>query len=37
MDLAQPVPQKVPYVALPAGWRFVLAPGHEDVWFDESC
>ncbi|WP_459792673.1 immunity protein Imm33 domain-containing protein [Arthrobacter sp. AD-310] len=29
-------PAVVPYLALPAGWRFLLAPGHEDVWFDES-
>ncbi|WP_421913980.1 immunity protein Imm33 domain-containing protein [Paenarthrobacter ureafaciens] len=26
----------VPSLALPAGWRFLLTPGHEDVWFDES-
>ena len=26
----------VPYLGLPPGWRFLLAPGHEDVWFDES-
>jgi hypothetical protein len=24
----------VPYLALPPGWRFLLAPDHEDVWFD---
>ena len=24
------------YLALPAGWRFLAAPGHEDLWFDES-
>lgn len=29
-------PEVVPYLALPAGWRFLLAPGYEDVWFDES-
>lgn len=29
-------PEAVPYLALPAGWRFLLAPGYEDVWFDES-
>jgi len=22
------------HLALPAGWRFLLAPDHEDVWFD---
>lgn len=26
----------VPYLGLPPGWRFLLAPGHEDVWFDET-
>jgi hypothetical protein len=26
----------VPYLGLPPGWRFLLAPDHEDVWFDES-
>ncbi|MEV6414221.1 hypothetical protein [Kribbella sp. NPDC051718] len=26
----------LPYLALPSGWRFLIAPGHEDVWFDES-
>jgi hypothetical protein len=26
----------VPYLALPPGWRVQLAPGHEDVWFDEE-
>lgn len=24
------------YLALPAGWRFLVAPGYEDVWQDES-
>lgn len=24
------------YLALPPGWRFLIAPGHEDVWFDEQ-
>jgi hypothetical protein len=26
----------VPYLGLAPGWRVQLAPGHEDVWFDES-
>jgi hypothetical protein len=26
----------IPYLGLPPGWRFLLAPGHEDVWFDDS-
>ncbi|MGO4145420.1 hypothetical protein AB4Y77_10075 [Paenarthrobacter sp. YAF11_1] len=29
-------PEVLPYLALPPGWRFLLAPGYEDVWFDES-
>ncbi|WP_137940529.1 hypothetical protein [Chitinivorax sp. B] len=24
----------IPYLGLPAGWRFLLAEGYEDVWFD---
>ena len=24
----------VPYLSLPPGWRVLLAPGHEDVWYD---
>lgn len=27
-------PQVVPYLQLPTGWRFLIAPGYEDVWFD---
>jgi hypothetical protein len=30
------LPQVLPYLALPPGWRFLIAPGHEDVWYDES-
>jgi hypothetical protein len=29
-------PDVLPYLALPPGWRFLIAPGHEDVWFDPS-
>lgn len=29
-------PEVLPYLALPPGWRFLIAPGHEDVWFDEQ-
>ncbi len=29
-------PEVVPYLALPPGWRFVIAPGYEDVWFDRT-
>ncbi|WP_444979319.1 immunity protein Imm33 domain-containing protein [Agromyces rhizosphaerae] len=28
-------PTLQPYLALPPGWRILLAPGYEDVWFDE--
>jgi hypothetical protein len=28
------LPEVVPYLALPPGWRFLLAPGHADVWQD---
>lgn len=34
--LAEWCPEVLPYLALPPGWRFLLAPEHEDVWFDES-
>jgi len=30
-ELLAPV---LPYLALPPGWRFVLAEDHEDVWYD---
>ena len=30
------LPEIVPYLGLPAGWRVQVAPGHEDVWFDAS-
>jgi hypothetical protein len=26
----------VKYFGLPPGWRFLVAPDHEDVWFDEN-
>jgi hypothetical protein len=26
----------VPYLYLPPGWRFLISPGYEDVWEDES-
>jgi hypothetical protein len=28
-------PAVIPYLALPPGWRFLLAPGYEDVWQDD--
>nr|WKF61529.1 hypothetical protein HUO10_006060 [Paraburkholderia busanensis] len=27
-------PNIVPYLALPPGWRVLLTPDYEDVWFD---
>lgn len=27
-------PEILPYLGLPPGWRVLLAPGYEDVWFD---
>ena len=29
-------PELLPYLDLPPGWRFLIAPGYEDVWFDAS-
>jgi hypothetical protein len=29
-------PQVKKYLGLPPGWRFLIADGYEDVWFDES-
>lgn len=34
--LAEWCPDLLPYLALPPGWRVLLAPGYEDVWFDEG-
>lgn len=32
--LAEHCPSIVPYLALPPGWRVLLAPDYEDVWFE---
>lgn len=29
-------PEVIKYLALPPGWRFLIADGYVDVWFDES-
>ncbi len=29
-------PQVLPYLGLVPGWRFLIAPNHEDIWFDAS-
>ncbi|MER7003812.1 hypothetical protein ABT297_12315 [Dactylosporangium sp. NPDC000555] len=34
--LTHQCPEIMAYLALPAGWRFLLAPGYEDVWPDDS-
>jgi len=34
--LPERCPRVLPYLALPPGWRFVLADGYEDVWQDDS-
>jgi hypothetical protein len=34
--LAEDCPAALPFLALPPGWRFLVAPGYEDVWWDSS-
>jgi hypothetical protein len=34
--LAERCPNIVPYLALPTGWRVLVAPDYEDVWFDRE-
>jgi hypothetical protein len=34
--LDQRCPTVLAYLALPPGFRFLVAPGHEDIWFDDS-
>jgi len=29
-------PIVLPFLGLPAGWRFLIASDHEDVWYDEA-
>jgi hypothetical protein len=29
-------PDVMPYLGLAPGWRFLLAPNYEDLWFDEK-
>src|SRR5581483_3876502 len=29
-------PEILKYLGLPPGWRFLIAEGYEDVWFDQS-
>jgi len=34
--LSDRCPLALPYLALPPGWRFLIAPDYEDVWYDET-
>ena len=34
--IAEWLPEVEKFLALPAGWRFLKAGEHEDVWFDET-
>jgi hypothetical protein len=34
--LHQRCPELLKYLGLAPGWRFLIAPGHEDVWFDSN-
>ena len=36
VHLTEWCPAVVPYLALPPGWRVLLTPDYEDVWFDAS-
>lgn len=29
-------PDIIPYLGLAPGWRFLIAPNYEDVWFDDN-
>ena len=29
-------PAVLPYLGLAPGWRFQIAPGYEDVWYDQA-
>lgn len=34
--LDEHAPELEPYLALPPGWGVVVAPGYQDVWYDEA-
>jgi hypothetical protein len=34
--LIEIAPEAIRYLALPPGWRFQVAPGHDDVWADDQ-
>lgn len=35
-QLSAVVPQVLPYLGLGPGWRFLLASGYEDIWYDPT-
>nr|WP_307437022.1 hypothetical protein [Labrys monachus] len=34
--LSEIYPAVLPYLGLPPGWRFLIADGYEDIWFDSK-
>lgn len=36
-DFLRACPEVSPYLGLATGWRFQIAPGYEDVWFDDEA
>ena len=36
IHLAEKCPDIMHFLGLAPGWRFLLAPNHEDVWFDAA-
>jgi hypothetical protein len=36
VHLTDHCPGVLPYLGLPPGWRFLIAPGYEDVWQDTA-
>jgi hypothetical protein len=34
--LNESLPEVLPFLGLPPGYRFLIAEGHRDVWFDET-
>jgi hypothetical protein len=36
IHLNEQCPEIIKYLAMGPGWRFLLAPGYEDVWYDEN-
>lgn len=34
--LSEWCPDVLKYLGLPPGWRFLIAPGYEDIWEDKS-